>query len=96
MVGPMQSWRNCLGSVGQVRSHVWWHQAEEPALLVTSLVLPLAQAGVGVECRESYEAPFKEPAGAPHPAVTGKGHPWRFSPQNNDISRIKEKVKIFL
>lgn len=46
--------------------------------------------------KESYEAPFKEPAGAPRPMVTGKGHRWRFSPQNNDISRIKEKVKIFL
>lgn len=51
VVGPTLIWRDCLGFVGLVGSPVQWHQAGEPALvLIPSLVLPLAQAGMRVGC----------------------------------------------
>ena len=72
-----------------------------PACLSHSPILLLAQSSrgawaAGKAARGTAEAPFKEPVGFPRPVATGKGHIWRFSPQNNDISSIKEKVKIFL
>lgn len=98
MIGPTLSWKNGLSSVGMVGLPVHGIRLESQP---SSFPFSGPSTGSGRDgsgllgsCKESYG--FKEPAGAPRPVVTGKGHCCRFSPQNNDISRIKEKVKIFL